>query len=196
MIASMSNSVALLFISFRPSICWDLWYTGIVCWYAGMLVYWYTGTGRLVDRYTGIPVDCILVYWHTGIILETLNSRTYSWYILEAIPHNEGAHKQRLTEDIISVSLIATTGNPSIDYFVSAAVLEAQNRTALSQEDEPYSEQVIVNKQTQNTKTQKKIYIHIYIYRPSSFPIIVFIYILDMHVYIHHSVSNYKKRFY
>lgn len=82
--------------------------------------------------------------------------------MLEAIPHNEGAHKQRLTEDIISLSLIATTGNPSIDYFVSAAVLEAQNRTALSQEDEPYSEQVIVNKQTQNTKTQKYIYIHIY----------------------------------
>eukprot|EP00904_Undaria_pinnatifida_P008479 jgi/Undpi1/4761/HiC_scaffold_18.g08114.m1 len=36
-----------------------------------------------------------------------------------------------------------TTGNPSIDYFVSAAVLEGQNRTALSDEDEPYSEQSV-----------------------------------------------------
>lgn len=34
------------------------------------------------------------------------------------------------------------SGNPSIDYFVSAGVMEPQNRTALSEEDEAYSEQV------------------------------------------------------
>lgn len=34
------------------------------------------------------------------------------------------------------------SGNPSIDYFVSADVMEPQNRTALSAEDEAYSEQV------------------------------------------------------
>ncbi|CBJ26241.1 putative methyltransferase [Ectocarpus siliculosus] len=34
-----------------------------------------------------------------------------------------------------------TTGNPSIDYFVSTEVMEGQHRTALSDKDEPYSEQ-------------------------------------------------------
>ncbi|CAM9749410.1 unnamed protein product, partial [Ectocarpus sp. 6 AP-2014] len=37
-----------------------------------------------------------------------------------------------------------TTGNPSIDYFVSAEVMEGQHRTALSDKDEPYSEQVVL----------------------------------------------------
>lgn len=37
---------------------------------------------------------------------------------------------------------LAITGNPSIDYFISAEVMEEPNRTALSDEDEPYSEQV------------------------------------------------------
>ncbi|CAM9638268.1 unnamed protein product [Ectocarpus fasciculatus] len=37
-----------------------------------------------------------------------------------------------------------TTGNPSIDYFVSAEAMEGQHRTALSDQDEPYSEQVVL----------------------------------------------------
>ncbi|CAM9740156.1 unnamed protein product, partial [Scytosiphon promiscuus] len=37
-----------------------------------------------------------------------------------------------------------TTGNPSIDYFVSAEVMERQDRTAIAEKDEPYSEQVIL----------------------------------------------------
>lgn len=40
------------------------------------------------------------------------------------------------------VSALGFPGNPSIDYFVSAEVMERQHRTALSDKDEPYSEQV------------------------------------------------------
>ncbi|CAN0159173.1 unnamed protein product [Ascophyllum nodosum] len=37
-----------------------------------------------------------------------------------------------------------TTGIPSIDYFISAEVMEPQNRTMLSENDEAYSEQVVL----------------------------------------------------
>ncbi|CAM9958536.1 unnamed protein product, partial [Ectocarpus fasciculatus] len=42
------------------------------------------------------------------------------------------------------VSALGFPGNPSIDYFVSAEAMEGQHRTALSDQDEPYSEQVVL----------------------------------------------------
>lgn len=44
--------------------------------------------------------------------------------------------------------VVSLTGNPSIDYFVSADVMEGQHRTTLSEDDDTYSEQV--TKLTQN----------------------------------------------
>lgn len=39
---------------------------------------------------------------------------------------------------------LSLAGNPSIDFFVSADVMEGQHRTALSEDEDTYSEQVTV----------------------------------------------------
>lgn len=41
-----------------------------------------------------------------------------------------------------------SSGNPSIDYFVSADVMERQDRTAMTEKDESYSEQVRMSSAT------------------------------------------------
>lgn len=86
--------------------------------------------------------------------------------ILNPRTNNQGAAAAANGPSFWTSVLYVVAGNPSIDYFVSAAVLEGQNRTALSQEDEPYSEQVSENKERKKREQKSTLPPSV---RPSSF---------------------------